>query len=163
MATVREYFDADFSYATRVHVRLPADASSAEVAVLYDFSAFTAFLSCYVPGDRHTLKEFQQLIDALKPGNQVVFPEGKVTLPSARTFPGRLTFGNGEGFEIRAQFDGDNEWISTREIPSSSRVFIYSESRLTDVEISQLKQTGREIDLRVQFRICRARRGALTA
>jgi len=45
MATLREYFDADFNYATRVHVKL-ASQPDADVGLFYDFSAYTAFLSC---------------------------------------------------------------------------------------------------------------------
>ncbi len=152
MATLREYFDADFSYATRVHVKLPAYRSDVEVALLYDFSAFTAFLSCYVPGDQHSPQVFLGLIDALQAGKSQVTLDGKITLPSARTFPGQLEGRNTNPFELRAKFHGDPEWTSITEIPTSTRIFIYSESRLTDDQILQLKQRGRELGQRVQFR-----------
>src|SRR5437016_4876695 len=105
MATLREYFDADFNYATRVHVKLPAYRSDVEVALLYDFSAFTAFLACYVPGNQHPPEVFIQLIEALQPGQVTL--DGKVTLPSARMFPGQLEIKNRNPFELRAKFHGD--------------------------------------------------------
>ena len=151
MATLREYFDTDFAYAARVHVRLPASGADTEVAVLYDFSAYTAFLACYVSGDQHNLQSFLQLVEALRPGIAVVL-DGKVTLSSARTFPGLLQVRNTNPFVLRARFHGNPEWMSTDEIPTSTRIFIYSESRLTDSEILQLQQKGRDLAQSVQFR-----------
>jgi len=152
MATLREYFDADFNYAIRLHVKLPGWGPDVDVALLYDFGAYTAFLACFVPGSQRTLQDFYQLIGALHPGKSQVTLDGKINLPSARAFPGQLEVRNTNPFEIRAKFHGDPEWMSIREISTSTRVFIYSESRLTDGEILQLKQRGREMGVRVQFR-----------
>lgn len=118
MATLREYFDSDFSYAIRVHVKLPASRPDVDVALLYDFSAYTAFFSCYMPGDQHTLQEFLRLVEALQPGKAQVLLDGKVGLPSARMFPGALEIRNTHPFEIHAKFHGDPEWMATSEIPS---------------------------------------------
>ena len=87
MASIREYFDWDFSYTTKVHVKLPSCRSDVEVALLYDFSAFTAFLVCYVPGNQNAPEEFCQLIEAMQPGKSQVILDGRVSLPSARVFP----------------------------------------------------------------------------
>jgi hypothetical protein len=135
-----------------VHVKLPACRADVEVALLYDFSAFTAFLACYVPGNQNPPQAFLQLIEALQPGKSQVTLDGKLTLPSARMFPGQLEIKNTNPFELRAQFHGDTEWISSNEIPTSTRIFIYSESQLTDDQISQLKKRGQELGQRVQFR-----------
>lgn len=151
MATIREYFDADFNYVARMHVKVPVRRPDIEVAVLYDFSAFTTFVTCYVPGDHNTVQEFIQLIEAVKPGSQITFDD-RVTLPSAKTFPGVLDVRNTSPFVIRAQFFGDNEWTSATDIPTSTRVFIYSESQLTDDQIFQLKQRGQQLGEKVQFR-----------
>jgi hypothetical protein len=40
--------------------------------VLYDFSAYIAFLACYMPGDGMTLQDFLELIEALQPGKSQV-------------------------------------------------------------------------------------------
>src|SRR5581483_328877 len=87
----------------------------------------------------------------LQPGNSISL-DGKVTLPSARLFPGQIEIRNTNPFELRASFHGDTEWISGNEIPTSTRVFIYTESRLSADEISQLKQRARDLGERVQFR-----------
>lgn len=152
MASIREYFDGDFSYTTKVHVKLAISRSDVEAALLYDFAAFTAFLTCYVPGDKNAPNEFLQLIEAMQPGKSQVTLDGKVTLPSARVFPGQLQVNNTHPFIMRANFHGDTEWISSGEIPTSTRVFIYSESQLTGEQLSQLKKRGQELGMRVQFR-----------
>ncbi|MGO9998742.1 MAG: toll/interleukin-1 receptor domain-containing protein [Acetobacteraceae bacterium] len=150
MATLREYYDADFAYAARVHLRVPSQSPDIEASVLYDFSAFTSFVTCYVPGDKLPLKSFIGLIEALQPGTPGLQFDGRITLPSARTFPGRLEVRH--PIELRAVFFGDSESVSTSEIPTSTRIFIYSESQLTDAELSELRQKGRELNLRVQVR-----------
>ena len=121
-------------------------------ALLYDFTSFTAFLACYIPGDQHSPQMFFQLIEALQPGKSQVMFGDKVTLPSARTFPGKLEIEEYQPFRLCANFHGDPEWISSNEIPASTRVFIYSESRLNDDQISELKKRGKELGHRVQFR-----------
>src|ERR1700687_3257968 len=152
MATLREYFDADFSYATRVHVRLPNYGPNPEVVLLYDFSAYTAFLACYWAGDQHNLADFLRLLESLRPGVSQIVLDGKVTLPSARAFPGQLAVENRNPFVLRAKFHGDPEWMSSDEIPTSTRIFIYAESRLSESKIVQLKQKGGALGQRVQFR-----------
>jgi len=63
MATLREYYDADFSYAARMHVLLNAPNNlKVEAAVLYDFSALSAFLICYIPGADHTVEFFRDTV-----------------------------------------------------------------------------------------------------
>jgi hypothetical protein len=151
MATLREYFDADFNYAVRVHVKLPAYEPDIDVIVLYDFSAYTAFIACYIPVSQYTLRDFLQLMEALKPGKTQFNLGDKTNLPSARLIPGRLEVRNNP-FEIRVKFFGDAEWISSQQIRSSPRVFIYSESHLAEDEVMQLKQKGSDIGLQVQFR-----------
>ncbi|MFL6306379.1 MAG: toll/interleukin-1 receptor domain-containing protein [Candidatus Sulfotelmatobacter sp.] len=151
MATLREYFDADFSYAARLHVSVPGWEHSLEVALLYDFSAFIAFVTCFVPG-KHSVDYLVGLLNAFQPGKSQVNLRGKVTLPAGRFFPGTLEVKNVNPFEVRARFHGDPEWTSINEIKTSKRLFIYSESTLSKEEILLLKQKGRELDLNVQFR-----------
>jgi hypothetical protein len=152
MATLRQYFDTDFSYATRLHVSLPLDGESIEAAVLYDFSAYTAFFACYVPGEGRGIRFYLGLIRQLHFGSTQLAFGAKVTLPSARVFPGQLKVDNKEDFEVLAQFWTDPGWVSTKDIKTSGRVFIYSESELTESEVRALKEEGRKIGQEVQFR-----------
>jgi hypothetical protein len=152
MATIREYFDADFIHAVRMHVSLPTADTSVEMALFYDFATYTVFQACYIPGEQHTLAQFIQLLDALNLGKTQLKFEGRINLPPARVFPGALIVNNANTFVLRAKFHGDPEWISFQDLPNSTRLFIYSESPLKDEQINELKEKGRSVGLRVQYR-----------
>lgn len=151
MASVKEYFDGDFSHTAKVHVQLDGCPGDVKVVLLYDFSAFIAFISCYIPSPDFKLDDFIQLLEAMQLGRSQVHLDGIVNLPSAWTFPGGLQI-TSSPFEMRANFHGDPEWFSYSEIAMSTRVFVYSESCLTETETLQLKAKGRELGLRVQLR-----------
>jgi hypothetical protein len=152
MATIREYFEADFNYATRVHIKPATDRSDIDGSLFYDFSSFTAFLGCYVPGKANPLTTYFELLERMLPGRSTFSFAGKVTLPSTRTFPGQLEIVNNNPLELRAKFHGDPEWISAAEIQSSTRIFFYSETLLSDQDLASLKTKGKELGLRIQFR-----------
>jgi hypothetical protein len=151
MATLREYFDNDFNYAARVFVRLSADPDI-EAAILYDFSSFIAFFACYVRGADHALDFFLGLVEALQPGKSQASLNEKVVLPSTRHFPGVLQVRNVHPFEMLAQFHGDPDWTSSKEITASTRLFVYSETQLGGPELAQLKRRAADMGLRLQFR-----------
>jgi hypothetical protein len=147
MATIREYYDTDFSYTVRVHARLTDGSDSGtELSVLYDFSGYNAFLACYLPGEHHSLRSYVDLLQKLASvGTSVQLGKG-VTLPSARNFHGKMQVGliNGQ-LQVSAQFWGDPAWLSLSDIATTSRIFIYSESDLTPDEIIALKHAGKEM------------------
>jgi len=153
MASLREYFDNDFNSAARVFVRLQGvELESVDVVILYDFSAFTGFVACYIRGDSHPVDYFLRLVDAMQHGKSQVTLDGRVGLPSGRTFPGTLEVANQEVFTLRAKFHGDPEWISTADILVTNRIFIYSETQLSEAEIRRVKAKGRELGQQLQFR-----------
>src|ERR1039458_4089581 len=105
MATLREYFDTDFSYTTKLHCRMPVGDTSVEAVVLYDFSGYTGVLSCYMSGDGHTLSDYVDLLRALDYGKTQLGLAGKVTLPSNRDFSGEMRVTNLPGtIQILARF-----------------------------------------------------------
>ena len=66
MATIRQYFETDFSHAIRVEVSLPVQAEGdIEAAWLVDFVGYMSFFSCYVPGEGRSLEFFLRLIKSL--------------------------------------------------------------------------------------------------
>lgn len=152
MATLREYFEQDFGHYFRVHIQVPFRDDPVEGIVAYDFASFSAFLSLYVPGDEKDLQFFLDLISGIKYGSTQFIFERKVTLPPAREFPGRLQIENKADFRLLAQYFGDTEWMSTKNVPASKRVFIYAETELAADKIDVLRATGRERELEVQFR-----------
>jgi hypothetical protein len=152
MATLREYFDADFNYAVRIHIRLKSSGGlPVEGAVLYDFAGYNAFLICYVPGADRSCQFFRDLVVLNAPGGKVEFDKF-ISLPSVMQFPGELRIENQPDLEIKARFHGDPDWISSKQIQTTKRIFIYSETQLRDEEILELKVAGRALNREVQIR-----------
>src|SRR5436309_11213458 len=58
------------------------------------------------------------------------------------------------GFKIsiRARFHGDPHWTSWKDVSMSRRIFIYSDSDLTDDEILLLQAEGKAVGHDIQFR-----------
>jgi len=156
MATLRQYFETDFGHAARVYVRFldPLD-NEIESVILYDFSGFIAYMSCYVPGSAHDLEYFVALVSRIENSRTEFEIDGRVTLPLAREFPGKLRLENKREFEILYQFYGDPEWGSTKNIKSSTRVFIYSEAQLSESDVVKLKAEACTLGQDVQIRSSR--------
>jgi len=152
MATLREYFEKDFGHNFRFHIKLPFRDSYIEGAILYDFAGFFAFSALYVPGEDKDLQFFLNLISEIEYGKTRVHFDGKVSLPPAKEFPGRLLVQNKADFEMLGQYFGDTEWMSTKNMPTSSRIFVYSESDLPADQIAALKASATERGLDVHFR-----------
>ena len=131
---------------------MPFRSGSIEGMIVYDFAAFCAFLALYVPDDDKDLEFFLDLVSEVKYGGTKVSLDGNVALPLAKEFPGRLHVKNEAEFEVLAQYFGDTEWMSTKSIPASKRIFIYSETDLAADQIDVLKTRARERDLELQFR-----------
>lgn len=152
MATLKEYFDTDFSHCVRVKVRFEYEGGSQEARLYYDFSGFMAFVSVYIEGDSLTLDFFRNLLSHLQYGKTQVHIDGDVTLPAAKSFPGSLQFRNEDPFEILAQFWGEPDWVSSQSIQASRRIYIYSETDFIDNKILELKDHAKSVGHDLQFR-----------
>jgi TIR domain len=152
MATLRQYFETDFSHVLRVHVGVPLpNTDQIEGVWLVDFLGFASFLSCYVPGQR-SVEFFLDLLRAVEYG-KTIFPfQHKITLPSTRQFPGSLKIENKDPLLIQAQFFGDPDYVSANEVHMSRRIFIYSETQLSNPDLGKLKEQGKTLGHEVQFR-----------
>lgn len=157
MATLREYYEKDFSHSTKLHVRVPCNDEQIEGTVLYDFASFSAFIALYVSGVDRDINFYVHLLKSLSYGSSQLILDGKVTLPSAKEFPGQIRIENKVDFEVLAQYFGDTEWISTKNIQASRRIFIYSETDVTPAEIDFLKGKAKESGHELQFRAERFR------
>jgi hypothetical protein len=153
MATVRQYFETDFNHVVRIHVKfaVPGEAE-VEGSWLVDFLGYMSFLTCYIPGQGRGLDGFLRLLRSLEYGKTQLTFQGNIGLPSARQFPGKLRIENTGPFGVHAQFFGDPSWTSAQEVQTSRRIFIYSETQLTDDEILKLKAEGRKLGHEIQFR-----------
>jgi TIR domain len=152
MATLRQYFEMDFPQAARFHVSFEVMGRPIEARILYDFNGYFAFFSCYMAGDDLALNFFKELVRSLDYGKTQFKFDGHITLPDVKQFPGRLHIQNDNPPLVLAQFFGDTGWVSTRDIQASRRIFIYSETDLSETEVNLLKTEGSEHQHEVQFR-----------
>jgi hypothetical protein len=156
MATIREYFEADFNYAVRVHIMLDLDdGTNIEACVLYDLAANSSFFSCFVPGKDNPLEHFSRILRRLHNRKAVVAFDHKITLPAARYAHGAIQVKNENPLDVQMQFYGDSAWSSIREIATTNRIFIYTETQLNDAQIAELKREGAENGQSVQLRSTR--------
>ncbi len=152
MATLRQYFETDFTNASRVYINFTYENDTIEGVLLYDFSAYTAFLSCYLPSSERTYDYFVGFLKMLEYGRTKLNFAGKITLPEIKQFPGELKIFTQKDFEIRYRLYGDPEWKSAKKITCTRRVFIYSETDLDDVTIIQLQKEAESMGHNLQFR-----------
>lgn len=153
MATLRQYFETDFDNAIRVHVTFAHRGESVEGVVLYDVSAFIAYLSCYLPGKERDYDYFVDFLKVLQYGRTTLELTGRITLPSTRQFHGGLELlKKKDDLEVRYRLFGDPEWRSTGEITMSRRVFIYSETNLNGAAVKLLQQAADSLGHKLQFR-----------
>ncbi len=152
MSTLKEYYDRDFPNCVKVHMRLELQGIFVYGAILYDFTAFTAYTTFYVAEDNLERLFFEELLKQLRYGETQFQFNNEVSLPQAKYFPGRFETKGPENFVLRALSYGDTEWVDKDQIQASRRIFIYSESDFTDEEIRGLKefatQQGHNLQLR---------------
>lgn len=152
MATLRQYFETDFSNAVRVNISFKYEEDVHTGVLLYDIVAYTAFIAFYIAGHSKNYDYFLGFLKTLQYGKSKLDFTGKITLPAAKTFPGALRFENKEELRLWYQLFGDHIWRSALEVPASSRVFIYSESTLTPAEVTKLQGDAEGLGHRLQFR-----------
>jgi len=152
MASVHEYYDNDFNHAVRMYVKIEGISSDVQAQILYDFTGLIAYMSLYVPGAEKDYDFFSDVIKKIEHGKTQLHLDGRVKLPSIRHFPGALEVKNEDPFEIKANFHGEPDWISSTAINASTRVFIYADADLSREEILALKKIGKEAGQSVSFR-----------
>jgi TIR domain len=153
MATIRQYFETDFSYALKIQCYIATPEMRIETRVSCDFSGFQSFLSIYIPDKGHDLSFYVKLLKYIEYGKTVLHFDDKIFLPSSWDFPGALQVDNEpNNLTIRARFHGDPRWVSWQDVSMSKRVFIYSESDLAEAETIELQAEGLAHGHDVQFR-----------
>ncbi|MFM0115656.1 toll/interleukin-1 receptor domain-containing protein [Paraburkholderia nemoris] len=152
MATIRQYFETDFDYCLRVKIRYDFDGESCEGSVLYDASAKSAFISFYFSSAARTYEYFQRFLSSLNYGQTGLNLDGGIILPSAKQFPGQLHVENSNPLAIRYQLFGDPSWRDLFSIHTSQRVFLYSETNLSQSDIERLQTEASNMGHDLQFR-----------
>ncbi len=153
MATIREYFEKDLAGCFRVYCTLPHAGEEVEAIILYDLSVAMAYISLFVPSRDEVGKFCKGLLSSMDYGNIQLRLSGEITLPAPMNFPGEVRIENKPGeFELGYRLFGDPRWRSTKDVTSTMRVFIYSESDLPDEEIIELQKSMETKGFLLQFR-----------
>ncbi len=152
MATIRQYFETDFSNTIRVHITFRYLEEDIQGVLLYELSAFTSFLSWYIPGTERTSDYYIDFLRRFQYGQTQFQLAEKIILPSIKLFHGDLRIVNKPDFEIEYRLFGDPLWRSTRDIKATTRVFIYSETNFVPTEISTLQEEAKRLGHDLQFR-----------
>lgn len=153
MATIKEYYEKDFENYNIVDVSLEVGHELVYGGVVYDFVGNSCFLNLYIPSGKD-FNFFFEVLNSLS-GDVVNFNDVKnIRVHNGRLFLGQLSISNipDNNFEFFAKFLGEEEWLSSKDIPNTRRLFIYSESNLTNEEIKNLKIKAKEIGLDAIFR-----------
>jgi hypothetical protein len=75
MATLRQYFETDFSNAVRFNVSFKYQEEVHEGVVMYDLVGYSAFIACYVQGGSRSFDYFLGFIKTLQyGGTPLIFP-----------------------------------------------------------------------------------------
>lgn len=159
MATLRQYFETDFDNTIRVHGTLSYNDESLQCLLLYDVSAYTMFMSCYIEGTNRNYEYFLDFIKVLEYGRTEVSFTGNITLPSAKRFLGQLQIIKENVFEIKYRLLGDPTWQRARDITASRRLFIYSETDLDATATKRLQSDADSLGHKLQFRCAEYVRG----
>ena len=151
MATLKQYFETDFSNAIRVNFSYNHQSETHAGAVFYDLVAYSVFIAYYIAGTARSYDYFRGLIKTLQYRDKVDCT-GDIMLPAAKTFPGRLRVENNKELELWYKLFGDYTWRSAQKIGASRRVFIYAESALTPAEVTRLQEEAARLGHKLQFR-----------
>lgn len=152
MATIRQYFETDFDYCLRVKIKYAFDGDSYEGAVMYDANAKSAFVAFFFPGAPITREGFLAFLKSLDYGKTGLNLDGGIVLPSVKQFPGQLHIENANPFIVRYKMFGDSSWRDIFAINTSRRVFIYSESNISEKDVDWLQEEANALGHDLQFR-----------
>jgi TIR domain len=153
MATVRQHFETDFTPMIRLCGHFEVDSLSIEARMICDFAAFVGFMSVYIAGLEHALPYYLNILRKIQHGQSQFFFNGNILLPGAWEFPGEMqVFNDPNDFKINVRFHGAACWRAWTELPTSTRLFIYSEAELPEQDILRLELQGHEFGHNVQFR-----------
>lgn len=153
MATLRQYFETDFDYPIKVNLSHNFQNEGIEGNLLLDVEANAAFVEWYIQGTGRTFNYFIELLKSLpKLGDHVTLGYGGIKLPSAKQCHATFCIKNFETFGVDYQLWGDPEWTSALKAAGTKRLFIYSETDLSEHEIAELKRIAESLNYMLRFR-----------
>ncbi|PHQ94423.1 MAG: hypothetical protein COB40_12170 [Marinosulfonomonas sp.] len=152
MATLRQYFDTDFSNATKLTGTVEYEGQNIEAKICYDFVGGVAFFACYIPRNGKINILLSALLEKFANGSTQINFDGHVGLPEGKSFPGEIYVDNGKTFNLKARISGDNEWVSIHEFERVKRIFIYTETMPIKKCTDRLRSNANEKGVKILFR-----------
>lgn len=132
MATLREYFDTDFTRVLNAAdtFRFQSQDSAVEVRtrVHFDFDSNSKYLSCFVPECENPVGVIAGLLSSLN-----------------------MLLALGDGVEVQSGLPGEKP-MSSKTLRFSGRVFIYSESPVQDSDLDILARQAEANSVLLQYR-----------
>jgi hypothetical protein len=155
MASLREYFDADFGHTLKINeiTTVTYNENSFEITgfLSFDFTSNSLFHSYFIDSKTLDLLFFKEFLKSLSTKSSWAFAKD-VRMPSTSLLKGlAISVGNFDPLIIQAQFPGEDP-INMADLQSYGRIFLYSETTLTKNEISELREFGKTLNLYIQFR-----------
>ena len=115
----------------------------------YDFIANCIFTSYYFEDKNLTVDFFISFLKLISNNKWII--DHEVRLPRPSLMNGlSIVIDNSEHFAIKAQFPGEEE-MEIKDVRFYGRIFLYSETQLTDAETSQIRSFGETLKFKIQF------------
>ncbi len=153
MATLFEYFDQHFPDCLKLSFEISIRNEPVKCNFYFDTRLLTIFVAFYIQRTDRDLSFFREILNKLRLREFPLSKGASFILPDARTVQGNFKIKNESPVEIEFQYFGDNEWFnSSQHFYDSGRVFIYSETELTNKNVNELKEEGKGYNFNIQFR-----------
>ncbi len=133
MATLRQYFDTDFSQSLTVFESWDANGGDEHVRIIarlhLDFEANAKYASCFVPACNNPGRFCRAILDEL---DRLLKVDKDVI--------------------VQAGHQGHDEFTDSRELRFTGRIFVYTESEIAQTECQELNQIAatKELVLRIR-------------
>lgn len=132
MATLRDYFDTDFSRVLNVVNTLKMSNDTDEIDILtrihQDFDSNTKYLSFFIPKNPYSLQAIVKLIDNLDQALAI-----------------------DDGVEVQAGLPGE-KLINSKDLNFSGKIFFYCETEIENEQLEKLQAEIKPKGLYIQYR-----------
>lgn len=156
MATLKEYFDADFSHTVSLNRTLEFKVTDLgdipiDTRIHLDFFTKAMFASFYIPRSDLSIKQLVEIIEAIDTLWQKGWPSPEnIRLVSLKLYPGALKISNNPFF-IESTFFGGTT-TKHDELLFSGRLYLYKDSEFTLADQIKLKALLKNKNLDPQIR-----------
>lgn len=133
MATLREYFDSDFTHVLNAAKPITlyfqnSPALEVQARVHMDFNSNTKYVSCFLPAHPHPLAACVGVLNNL----------GQVLAVA-------------DGVEVQSELPGE-KLLHSGDLQFSGRIFFYSETPIPEVEFENLSEQAKKNGIAIQYR-----------